>query len=64
MPFVRQRPDLDLSEEDRAYLEKIRASRVESHARVQRAEILCAYADGESIYSIARRLGISRPCVE
>ena len=64
MPSVRQRPDLHLSKEERAYLEKIRASRVEPHARVQRAEILRAYADGQSIYSIARRLGISRPCVE
>ena len=35
-----------------------------SPTREQRAEILCAYADGQSIYSIARRLGISRPCVE
>jgi len=64
MPFVRQRPDSVLSEADRAYLGRIRVRRVESHARVVRAEILCAYNDGGSIYGIARRLGVSRPCEE
>lgn len=64
MPFVKRRPDLVLSETDRAYLDAIRVRRVEPHGRVIRAEILCAYSDHETVSSIARRLGISRPRVE
>jgi len=64
MPFVKQRADLVLSAADREYLDAIRVRRSEPHGRVIRASILCAYSDGETVSSIARRLGISRPRVE
>lgn len=64
MPFARKRPRLVLSEEVEAKLARIARSRTEAHQRVERAQMLLAYAAGESVSSIARRLGTNRPKVE
>jgi transposase len=64
MPFKRTKPALELSDEARKRLEAIRVSRTESVAHVERARILLGYADGASIYSLARQLGTNRPKVE
>ena len=64
MPFVRKRPDLKLLPDVREKLEKIARSRTEPARRVERAGMILAYADGESISSIARRFHTNRPKVE
>ena len=60
MPFQRQRPDLLLTDEQRSTLTTVSRSRTDQQRRVERARILLAYADGESISAIARRLGTNR----
>jgi hypothetical protein len=64
MPFQRKRPPLSLSEEHRNELCGIQSSRSEPVHRVERAQILLAYADGESVSAIARTLQTNRPKVE
>jgi len=64
MPFERTRPQLMLSPEDRSILVALSQARTEPAQRVERARILLAYADGESVSSIARRFGTNRPRVE
>jgi len=64
MPFQRKKPALELSDEVRKRLEAITVSRTEGVARVERARILLGYANGASIYSLARQLGTNRPKVE
>lgn len=58
------RPRIQLTNEERKMLKQIANSRTEPHARVQRAKILLAYADGKPVAQIARELSFSRPTVE
>ena len=64
MPFQRQRPDLILTDEQRSALTTVSRSRTDQQRRGERAWILLAYAEGESISAIARRLGTYRRKVE
>jgi hypothetical protein len=61
MPFQRKRPALTLSEDVRSKLVSLTSSRTAAAARVERARIVLAYADTESVSSIARRLRTNRP---
>lgn len=63
MPHPRQRPRLLLTAEERGYLEEVRSGQG-SPGRGERAAILLAYADGESISAIARHFGVSRGKVQ
>ena len=47
MPFQRKRARLELTPEIRTELTSLSRSRVESVQKVERAEILLAYADGD-----------------
>lgn len=64
MPFQSQRARLVLSEELHQKLSTLASSRSEPVQRVERARILLAYAAGETISAIARRLGTHRPKIE
>jgi transposase len=64
MPFTRKRSDLILREEEKSRLTDMSRSRTGSHATVQRARILLAYAEGMPISSIAREEHTDRPVVE
>lgn len=64
MPFQSRRAPLILEAEARAELERISRSGTEAHQRVERAKMLLAYASGETVSAIARRLATSRPRVE
>lgn len=60
----RKREPLVLEEQERFELERISRSRTEKVARVKRAQILVAYADGQAIAAIAVRSGVNRSTVE
>ncbi len=64
MPFARKRSNLMLREEEKTYLSNISRSRTESHATVQRARMLLAYALGVSVSRIAKDEQTDRPVVE
>jgi len=64
MPFKRQRPQLILTDQEREELTRLSRSRTEPTARVERAAILLAYAQGDSVSSIARAKRTNRPKVE
>lgn len=64
MPFVSQRAPLVLSTEMRSELEELSRSRTEARGRVERARMLLAYADGQTVSVIARSLKTNRPKVE
>ena len=64
MPFIPTRPKLLLTSDIRETLVALSKTRTESAHRVERARIMVAYADGESVSSIARRLRTNRPKVE
>jgi transposase len=64
MPFVKKRSDLMLRDEEKVYLTDISRSRTESRAKVERARMLLAYADGIAISGIARDVHTDRPVVE
>src|SRR5713226_10125447 len=64
MPFISRRARLYLSDEDSSYLERLAQSRTESAARVQRAQILLRYAEGQTVSAIAAGLHTNRPKVE
>jgi transposase len=64
MPFISRRARLHLSDEDSSYLERLAQSRTESAARVQRAQILLRYAEGQTVSAIAAGLHTNRPKVE
>jgi len=64
MPFERKRPHLVLTPEVKSTLVALSQARTEVAHRVERARVLLAYAQGESVSSIARRLGANRPKVE
>ncbi len=64
MPFVSRRPQLKLSSEEIEELNKISRSRTEGLSRIERAKMLLAYYNGETISSIAKKLDTNRPKVE
>jgi transposase len=64
MPFLSKRARLSLTDEDRGWLEQLSQSRTESVARVQRAQMLLRYAEGQSISAVAQALHSNRPRVE
>jgi transposase len=64
MPFISRRAPLHLSREDSGYLDRLRQSRTEPAARVQRAQILQRYAEGQTVSAIAAALHTNRPRVE
>jgi transposase len=64
MPFLRKRSALVLDGEEIEKLQIIKSSRTEAHTRVVRSRMLLAYAQGESVSSIARKESVSRPTVE
>ncbi|MGH8565570.1 MAG: helix-turn-helix domain-containing protein, partial [Gammaproteobacteria bacterium] len=64
MPFESRRSPLVISPDARETLTALRRSRSEPIARVQRASILLAYADGETVSAIARQMRTNRPKVE
>ncbi len=64
MPFKSRRSPLVLDAASREELVRFSRSRGEPGHRSERARILLAYADGESVSSIARRMGTNRPKVE
>jgi len=64
MPFVSRRAPLVLASEVREELKRLSSSRTESRSTVERAGMLMAYADGQSVSAIAREFGTNRPKVE
>lgn len=64
MPFKSRRPDLALDEKARKRLRALSTSYTAPAAHVERAKILLAYADHETVSAIARRLETNRPKVE
>ena len=64
MPFISRRAPLRLTGEDSGYLDRLVQSRTESAARVQRAQILQRYAEGQTVSAIAAALHTNRPKVE
>lgn len=64
MPFQSTRAKLVLSAEVESRLKMLAHSRTEPAQRVERAQILLAYAAGEPINSVAQRLGTNRPKIE
>ncbi len=63
MPFKSQKAKLQLTPEDHATLSQISRSRTEPAQRVERAQMFLAFASGETVSSIARRIDTSRPRV-
>jgi len=64
MPFISRRAPLHLTGEDSGYLDRLAQSRTEPAARVQRAQILQRYAEGQTVSAIAVALHTNRPRVE
>jgi transposase len=64
MPFTPSLAALELPDDVRAHLTVVSRSRTESKAHVERAQMLLAYAGGEPIRDLARRLQTNRRKVE
>lgn len=64
MPFKSRRAKLRLDADTRSKLTALGVSRKEPLVYVERAKILLAYEDGETISGIAKSLGTNRPKVE
>ena len=64
MPFESQRPKIKLTVKEHEVLTTISKSRTEAKSRVERAQMILAYANDESINSIANKLNTNRPRVE
>ena len=64
MPFKSQRAKIILTAKDSEQLQTISKSRTESKSRVERAQMILGYAQGEPINSLAKRLGTNRPKIE
>ena len=64
MPFISKKPKLELSTQEIEQLERIRNSRTEALARVERAKIMLLSYANETVSNIARRLHTNRPKVE
>ncbi len=64
MPFESRRAKLMLTNSARKELTTVSRSRTEAKARVERAQILLRYADGESVSAVARAMHTNRPKIE
>ncbi len=64
MPFESKRAKISFTTKEQQTLEVISKSRVEAKSRGERAKMLLGYWKGQSINSIAKQLGTSRPKVE
>jgi len=64
MPFKSKRAKITLSTIEQQTLESISRSRVDAKSRVERAKMILCYWKGESINSIAKKLGTNRPKIE
>lgn len=64
MPFVSRRAKLQLTEEEKILLKQLSQARNEAAAKVERAQILMRYAEGETVSAIAAGLQTNRPKVE
>ncbi len=64
MPFQRQRATLEIDEDTHLELGRMSRSRTEAAHRVERAQMLLAYAGGETISAIARSLRTNRQKVD
>ena len=64
MPFISQRPKLQLSSDELAKLNTISRSRIEKYSRVERARMLLSYFNNETVSSIAKKFKTNRPKVE
>jgi transposase len=64
MPFVSTRAKLVLSEPDAIWLRYLAQSRTAAAAKVQRAQILLRYSQGETVSAIATVLRTNRPKIE
>jgi len=64
MPFISQRPKLELSAKEIEDLTKISRSRTESYSRIERARMILCYFEGETISAIAKKMKTNRPKVE
>jgi len=64
MPFTSTRAKLSLTDEDKVWLQLLSVSRSESVARVQRAQILLRYYQGQTVSAIAAELHSNRHKVE
>jgi len=64
MPFVSTRAKLVLSEPDVLRLRSLAQSRTAAAAKVQRAQILLRYSQGETVSAIATVLRTNRPKIE
>ena len=64
MPFKSRRAELVLDEKTRRRLQVLSTSYTAPAAHVERAKILLAFADQETVSAIARRLETNRPKVE
>ena len=64
MPFLSRRARLSLTDEDRGWLDQLAQSRTEAVARVQRAQMLLRYAQGQTVSAVAQALHTNRPRVE
>src|SRR5262250_2231095 len=64
MPFISRRARLNLTGEDTIWLERLAQSRTESAVRVQRAQIVLRYAQGQTVSAIAAAFNTNRPRVE
>ena len=64
MPFVSTRAKLVVSEPDAIWLRHLAQSRTAAAAKVQRAQILLRYSQGETVSAIATVLRTNRPKIE
>lgn len=58
-----RRAALVLTEQQRATLKELAASRLAPRREVERAKVMLGYADGISIAEFKRQLGFSRPTI-
>lgn len=64
MPFKSKRPKIRLTSKENEVLTTISKSRTEPNSRMERARMILAYANEESINSIAKTLNTNRPRIE
>ncbi len=64
MPFTSERAKIVLTAKEKQALKAISKSRTEPKSRVERAQMILGYSEGQSISSLAKRLGTNRPKIE
>lgn len=64
MPFTSQRAKIVLTAKEKQVLTAISKSRTEPKSRIERAQMILGYAEGQSINSLAKRLDTNRPKIE